>query len=302
MSATVRFPVHFSSLRGFRQAFHHERANGGNDVAMVCVHGWPETKRLYHRIIGPLRDAGFDVVVPDLRAFGDSEIGPDGFNDVVSHAIDVHALVHEHLGYERVILIGGDLGGSVIQEIALRWPEWVERMVLFNSPLPYMKAEMVGLATRADASTRDYFERQGTDADALIAELPTAEACRNYVAQFYGPRLWAHPGTFTPADVAYHSEPFGDPARLRATFGNYESAYSATKRIERPMFGPNGATPTLVVFGTSDRVIYPDFDRMAQLVFARHEGPVRVDGCGHFVPWEASERFVELTLDFCACG
>lgn len=269
---------------------------------MVCVHGWPETKRLYHRVIGPLRDAGFDVVVPDLRAFGDSEVGPDGFNDVVSHALDIHALVRHHLGYDSVILVGGDLGGSVIQEIALRWPEWVERMVLFNSPLPYMKAEMAGLATRAEASTRDYFERQGTDADALIGELTTNEACRKYVTQFYGQRNWAHPGNFTPTDIAHHVEPFSDPTRLRETFGNYESAYSAGKRVERPLFGPNPVTPTLVVFGTSDRVIYPDFDKMAQIVFTRHSGPVRIDGCGHFVPWEAPQRFVELTLDFCHRG
>ena len=296
------YAVHFASPRGFKQAFHLERSRSGAGMAMVCLHGWPETKRLYHRVITPLCDAGFDVVVPDLRAFGESAIGPDGFNDVVSHALDIRALVHDHLGYDRVILVGGDLGGSVIQEIALRWPEWVDRMVLFNSPLPYMKTEMAGLATRADASTRDYFERQGTDAEGLIAELATSEACRSYVEQFYGPRLWAHPGNFSAADAAFHAEPFADPVRLRETFGNYESAYSADKRIERPRFGPNATTPTLIIFGTSDKVIYPDFDRMAEIVFARHEGPVRIDGCGHFVPWEAPERFVELAVGFCKRG
>lgn len=298
----MSFAVHFASPRGFAQAFHLERSRSGDGAALVCVHGWPETKRLYHRVITPLRDAGFDVVVPDLRAFGDSAIGPDGFNDVVSHALDIRALVHDHLGYDRVILVGGDLGGSVVQEIALRWPEWVDRMVLFNSPLPYMKNEMAGLATRADASTRDYFERQGTDPDGLIAELATPDACRGYVEHFYGPRMWAHPGNFTPTDAAFHAEPFGDPARLRETFGNYESAYSADKRIERPRFGPNATTPTLIIFGTSDRVIYPDFDKMAEIVFTRHEGPVRIEGCGHFVPWEAPERFIELTAAFARHG
>lgn len=296
----MSFAVHFASPRGFKQAFHLERSQSGAGIAMVCVHGWPETKRLYHRVVTPLRDAGFDVVVPDLRAFGDSAVGPDGFNDVVSHALDVRALVHDHLGYERVILVGGDLGGSVIQEIALRWPEWVDRMVLFNSPLPYMKTEMAGLATRADASTRDYFERQGTDADSLIAELSTAEECRAYVEQFYGPRLWAHPGNVSASDAAFHAEPFGDPLRLRETFGNYESAYSPGKRVERPRFGPNATTPTLIIFGTSDHVIYPDFDKMAEVVFARRSGPVRIDNCGHFVPWEAPNRFVELTVEFCS--
>ncbi len=295
----MTFAVHHAAPRGFRQAFHLERTRSGAGVPLVCMHGWPETKRIFHRVITPLRDAGFDVIVPDMRAFGDSDIGPDGFNDVVSHARDMYALVHDHLGYERVVLLGGDMGGPTIQEAALRWPEWVDRMVLFNSPLPYMKQAMAGMATRSDPSTRDYYERQGTDADALIAELATPESRRKYIAEFYGPRLWAHPGAFGAADIDFHTEPFADARRLRETFANYESAYPNGRRVERPLFGPNAHTPTLILFGTSDHVIYPDFDKMAEVVFARHAGPVRIDTCGHFVPWEAPEALVSHTVDFC---
>jgi hypothetical protein len=34
----------------------------------------------------------------------------------------------------------------VIQDLALRYPDWVDRMVLFNSPLPYLKEAMAGTA------------------------------------------------------------------------------------------------------------------------------------------------------------
>ena len=110
----------------------HEKSRGGRGPALLCVHGWPESKRIFWKVIEPFARAGFDVIVPDLRGFGDSGPAPDGFYDTVSHARDMHSLVRDHLGYESAVLLGGDLGGPVIQEMALRWPEFVERMVLFN--------------------------------------------------------------------------------------------------------------------------------------------------------------------------
>jgi pimeloyl-ACP methyl ester carboxylesterase len=56
-----------------------------------------------------------------------------------------------------VVLLGGDLGGPVIQDLALRYPEWVDRMVLFNSPLPYDKERMAGMRTRPAREASDYF-------------------------------------------------------------------------------------------------------------------------------------------------
>src|SRR5436190_23004485 len=42
-----------------------------------------------------------EVVVPDLRGFGDSGLAPDGFYDLAAHARDLHALMHDVLGHER---------------------------------------------------------------------------------------------------------------------------------------------------------------------------------------------------------
>ena len=120
-------------------------------MPLVCVHGWPESKRIFWRVIEPLAAAGFDVVVPDLRGFGDSDVGPDGFHDVAAHVRDVYALVHDELGLDRVVLVGGDLGGPVVQDLALRHPDWVDRMVLFNSPLPFDKERMAGMRDPAGA-------------------------------------------------------------------------------------------------------------------------------------------------------
>lgn len=293
----ARFLVHHAAPRGFRQAFVREGVGG---VPLVLVHGWPETKRIWWKVIEPLAAVGFEVIVPDLRGFGDSDLGPDGFHDVPSHAHDLYALVHDHLGHQQVVLVGGDLGGPVVQDLALRHPAWVARLVLFNSPLPYLKDEMRDLRdTRPPREASDYFMRQGLEPDALAAELATPEQRRRYIATFYTSRFWAHPGAFDDAAVAFHAEPFADGAKLRASFGGYESTFSEQARSEPSRLGRNPVTETLVLFGPSDHVLYPAFDRMAAVVFPNHVGPFLLRDCGHFVPWEAPHALVSATRVFC---
>ena len=296
-----RFETRTTRIRGFDQAYIHERSPHGAGVALLCVHGWPESKRIFWKVIEPLAEAGFDVIVPDLRGFGESGPAPDGLYDTPSHVRDLHALVTQELGYESVVVLGGDLGGPVVQDMALRYPDLVSRMVLFNSPLPFDRERMGSIqGTRAPREAADYFIRQGTDADALAAELATPEQRRRYIATFYSSRFWAHPGTFDDAAVAFHTEPFTAAGVLRASFGAYESVFDPAKRSEPTLMGRNEITPTLVLFGASDHVIYPAFDEMAAEVFAVKVGPYIVRNCGHFVPWEAPEALVSGTIALCS--
>src|SRR3546814_14589390 len=128
--------------RGCDQAYGREGVGG---VPLLGGHGWPETKRIWWRTIEPLAAAGFEVIVPDLRGFGDSALPPDGFGDVPSHSRDLHALVTDGLGHERVVLCGGPLGRPGLQDLALRYPALVARMVLFHSPLPYDRERLAGM-------------------------------------------------------------------------------------------------------------------------------------------------------------
>jgi pimeloyl-ACP methyl ester carboxylesterase len=248
------------------------------------------------------------VIVPDLRGFGDSDVA-NAFHDVPAHSRDLYALVHDHLGLDDVVLCGGDLGGPVIQDLSLRFPEWVDRMVLFNSPLPYDKERMADMRTRPPAEASDYFVRQGTDPDGLAAELDTADKRRRYIATFYTSRFWGHPGAFTARGatgrfgasevVDFHTEPFADGGKLRASFGGYESTFSAPARSEPAAMATPNPTRCLILFGASDHVIYPEFDRMAAVVFPNHVGPFLLRDCGHFVPWEAPHALVSGLVAFC---
>lgn len=292
----TEFAIHTSTARGFDQAYIREGV-GGKPV--LLVHGWPETKRIWWRNVTPLADAGFEVIVPDLRGFGDSAVGPDGFHDIASHARDLYSLVHDELGHESIVVVGGDLGGPVIQDISLRYPGFVDQMVLFNSPIPYVKDAMATMRTRPPIEASDYFIRQGTDADGLAADLDTPDKRRRYIATFYTSRFWSHPGGFSPADVDFMTEPFADAAKLRASWGAYESAFNPGATSEPTAMAAPNPTPTVILFGASDHVLYADFDRMCEVVFPNRVGPYLLRDCGHFVQWERADILNNTVIAFC---
>jgi pimeloyl-ACP methyl ester carboxylesterase len=288
-----RHDIQRATVRGVRIGYVDE----GRGTALLLIHGWPETMRIWWRNIAPLADAGFRVIAPDLRGFGASDVAAGGFHDVPSHSRDLAALL-DHLGIEHTVLVGGDLGGAVLQDFALRFPARVLRIVVFNSPLPFVKGAMEGMRTRPAREASDYFLRQGNDADALAAELGTPEQRRRYIATFYGSRFWAHPGAFDAEAVAFMTEPFADGAKLRASFGGYESSFHERARSEPARRGQI-EHETLILYGPSDHVIYPEFDRMAAVVFPNHVGPFLVRDAGHFLQWEAAAVLNGAVRAFC---
>ncbi len=264
---------------------------GEGGYPLLLVHGWPETKRIWWRNIAPLAQAGFEVIVPDLRGFGDSGLAPDGFYDLAAHARDLYGLLHGVLGHERCSAAGGDLGGGVIQDLGLRFDGFVERQVLFNSILPLLGEayESAGIPSTPAPEMRmagDYFVRQGREADALAQELATPEQRRRYVGEFYGHRFWATPGAFSRQDVDFMTEPFADAQRLRAGWGNYESALGARELSEPPRFFQVSAVPTLALYGAEDHVIWRCFPEMCEVAFSELVGPFVVQRAGHFLQWE----------------
>lgn len=267
---------------------------GVGGYPLLLVHGWPETKRIWWRNIEPLAAAGFEVIAPDLRGFGDSGLAGDGFYDLAAHARDLHALVHEVLGHERCAAAGGDLGGGAIQDLGLRFEGFVERQCIFNTVLPLIRDEYqrAGISSELPRETRmaaDYFSRQGRKADELADELDTGDKRRRYIAQFYGPRFWASPGSFTREEVDFMTEPFADAEKLRVSFGNYESALGSRPLSEPPRFFETNPVPTLVLYGPDDHVIPRDFPERCEVVFTERIGPLVVSGAGHFLQWERAE-------------
>ena len=55
----------------------------------------------------------------------------------------------------------------------------------------------------------------------------------------------------------------------------------------------------MILFGPSDHVLYPDFDRMATVVFPNRVGPFLLRDCGHFVQWEAADVLNSAITAWC---
>jgi len=292
--AEVRHGVHLS--------FVHEGLGG---FPILLVHGYPESKRIWWRNIAPLAEAGFEVIAPDLRGFGDSDLAADGFYDVAAYSMDLHALVEEVLGHRRCVVVGGDLGGVVLYDLARRYPGFAARCCFFNTIVP-LRPDLFDAAgippepPREGRLTADYFLRQGTDPDRLLAELDTPQRRRAWVAAMYGHRLWAAPGHFTPADVDFMTEPFADAARLRASWGAYETA-SGRRAVEAvPALFERCDVPTLALYGGDDHVVDDTFPDRCRVAFSECIGPFVVPHCGHFVQWEAAPTLNAALRWFCA--
>jgi pimeloyl-ACP methyl ester carboxylesterase len=70
----------------------------------------------------------FEVVAHDQRGLGESEIPPGPYT-MADYAADAAALL-DHVGWETTRVVGVSFGGMVAQELAVTWPERVERLVL----------------------------------------------------------------------------------------------------------------------------------------------------------------------------
>ena len=92
----LAFPKPFrrSVGRGVRTDFEHllrlRLREGVGGYPLLLIHGYPETKRIWWRNVEPLANAGYEVIVPDLRGYGES-LGPPPDPDHLNHSKRVMA-------------------------------------------------------------------------------------------------------------------------------------------------------------------------------------------------------------------
>ncbi len=269
---------------------------GVGGYPLVLLHGYPETKRIWWRNIAPLAAAGYEVIVPDLRGHGESDVDPGDRYDIVTYSRDVEVLVRDVLGHERFGVVAGDVGAVVAYDLALRVEGLVEALCWFNTAPPFLieeyEAAGIALTGFADVDARpetDYQFRQGQEPDALAAELDTADRRRRYIADFYGHRLWGSRGSFTRADVDFMTEPWSEEARLRAGWAVYQLARGTRVSEEVPRLFETMPVPTLLLYGPEDEVVPEQFMACCEVAFTNRVGPLIVPRAGHFLQWERAD-------------
>jgi pimeloyl-ACP methyl ester carboxylesterase len=104
---------------------------GTGDVPIVLVHGLGASSVSWRENLGPLAQAGFTVYAPDMRGFGLSDKGWDKSMSQDAQAERLKAFM-DAVGIDRAVLAGNSMGGGIVTNFALRYPDRVRGLVLVD--------------------------------------------------------------------------------------------------------------------------------------------------------------------------
>jgi len=242
----------------------------GDGAPVLLVQGLGYTRSGW----GPAREAlarRYRVLSFDNRGIGESEVPPGPYT-VAQLAADAASVLDE-AGVARAHVVGASLGGMAAQEIALSYPDRVERLVLacttpggngsYPMPLQTQRLIVESVGMKPQVALRRFVE------NALAPGAPTALADEIYAYRLANPPNAAGWGAQAAAGASWDA------------FG----------RIDRI------AAPTLVISGTHDNVVDARNSRVLadRIPNARLE---LIEGAGHMLFWERPDEFVPLVTEF----
>ncbi len=123
------FAANYRELDGLRLAYIDE----GEGRPVVFFHGEPTWSYLWRKVIGPVRDAGFRCIAPDLPGFGRSDKPTDiGWYSYDRH-VDLMSRLVEELDLRDATFVVHDWGGPIGLRVAVEMPERVSRLVIMET-------------------------------------------------------------------------------------------------------------------------------------------------------------------------
>jgi len=114
---------------GDTRMYYQKAGSGG--VPIVLVHGFGASSFSWRESLNPIADAGFTVYAPDMRGFGLSDKGWDKLMSQDAQADRLKAFMDAQ-GIERAVLSGNSMGGGIVTNFALRYPDRVRGLVLVD--------------------------------------------------------------------------------------------------------------------------------------------------------------------------
>jgi pimeloyl-ACP methyl ester carboxylesterase len=121
--------VHDTTVLGRRMRYLDY--GSGPETPIVFIHGWMSNWQCWLENIRAAADTGRRVIAVDLPGSGFSEM-PEEQISIAGYARTVARLC-DQLGLERVIPVGNSMGGFVAGELAIAFPDLVERLVLVSA-------------------------------------------------------------------------------------------------------------------------------------------------------------------------
>jgi haloacetate dehalogenase len=267
----------------------------GSGPPVLLLHGYPQTHVCWHKLAPSLVNAGFTVVVCDLRGYGDSDKPVSSANHQTYSkrvmAADQHVLMSE-LGFKRFCVAGHDRGARVAHRLGLDHPAAVERLAVLDiAPTATMYAQ-----TNKEFATGYYHWFF------LIQPAPLPEKLIGADPEFYlRSKLdaWSKGNSpvFTTEAVAEYVRCFSNPACIAATCEDYRAAASIDLVHDEADKQNKLRMPVLALWGNKGLV-----GRLYDVTGAWREKAFDVEGAAlpaaHFLPEEVPDETADALIRF----
>ncbi len=228
--------------------------------ALVLLHGYPLDHHLWDEIL-PLLEEDFDLIVPDLRGFGESTM-TDAPITMDDYASDIARLL-DMLGIQKTAIVGHSMGGYVALAFAKLYPKRVRGLGLVSSQV---------LADPPDRKEGRYKSAADVEQNGIggVVEAMTTKFTSD-------PRLQA----FARASM--------EAQKPAAYIGALKAM---AERMDSTSLLPTFTFPVVLVHGNAD-VLIP-VDRAREVKAAIPNAYLEeIDGAGHMPMMEAKEKTAE---------
>src|SRR3974390_154956 len=255
---------------------------GGSGPAVILLHGFAETSRMWSPIV-PTLAAKFTVVAPDLPGIGESSI-PTGGIDMKRSAVQMHDLVRS-LGIEKAGVVGHDIGLMVAYAYAALFPSETEKLVVMDAFLPGVQ----GWEPIYNSPNYWHFRFNGPTAEALVKGRENI-----YFAYFWDGLAADKNRSLSKADRKAYIRTYSRPKRMRAAWGYFVSWPQAAKDFAE-MSQTKLTMPVLSIGG--DKSLGEALGAQMKLV-AENVTVVIVKNSGHWILEEQPKQTTEALVSF----
>jgi len=114
------------------EVFEAGKENLGNPI--VLCHGWPGHAFSWRHQMPALAAAGYHVIVPNQRGYGNSARPKDVIAYDISHLTGDLVALLDHFGYDDAIFVGHDWGANVVWGMAQLHPKRIRKVIALALP------------------------------------------------------------------------------------------------------------------------------------------------------------------------
>ena len=258
---------------------HYLRAGTGKKL-LVLIHGFCDTSHMWI----PLFDEfgkDYTIIAPDLRGLGESSRPASGY-DKKTAAVDIRELV-KSLGYERIDLVGHDIGLMVAYAYAAQYPNEVEKLALLEAPIPGI-GDIWEKVYTTPALWHFHF------VNSPIA-LDLVKGRERIFLEHFWQTLSPHPETFSEADRQFYAKSYAQDGAMRAAFEYFKAFNKQDAEDNRKFAAQKLPMPVLTIEG--DKAMGGALAIQAKLV-ANNVTSIELSDTGH---WLMEQRLAETKAE-----